>query len=236
MDQLNIKEREQIDSYLKSQDYSLDRIDSSMKAGEIAISTTKGAVAGVSTALGAWALVGSFGTASTGTAISTLSGAAASNAVLAWLGGGSLAAGGGGVAAGTMVLGGLVAIPAIAITGLFQHLQANKKIEQLKKEENKIIKSIADIKKNLLAFKTIQERSYELIKSISKALEAFEVIYKTTYEKIYPFGFITKFFKSFKTKEERFSQSDIEQIQFLGETIISILKMVDSPVIPVVEG
>ncbi|UTC81667.1 hypothetical protein [Treponema denticola] len=236
MDQLNIKERQQIDSYLKSQDYSLDRIDSSMKAGEIAINTTKGAVAGVSTALGAWAIVGSFGTASTGTAISTLSGAAASNAILAWLGGGSIAAGGGGIAAGTMVLGGLVAIPAIAITGLFQHLQANKKIEQLKEEELKIIKSIGQIKKNLLAFDAIERRSQELIKSIPKALEAFEVIYKTTYKKIYPFGFTSKFFKSLKTKEKRFSQRDIEQIQILGNTTISILKMVDSPVMSIKEG
>lgn len=53
--------------------------------------------------------------AGTGTAISSLSGAAASNAVLAWLGGGSLAAGGGGVAAGTVVLG---AITATATVGL----------------------------------------------------------------------------------------------------------------------
>lgn len=45
-----------------------------------------------------------FGTASTGTAISTLSGAAATNATLAWLGGGALAAGGGGTAAGTALL------------------------------------------------------------------------------------------------------------------------------------
>lgn len=45
-----------------------------------------------------------FGTASTGTAISTLSGAAAGQAALAWLGGGALAAGGGGTAAGTTLL------------------------------------------------------------------------------------------------------------------------------------
>ena len=128
LDQLNVKERKLINSKLKDQDYSLDRIDSSMEAGEIAISTTKGAVAGVSTALGAWAIAGTFGTASTGTAISTLSGAVASNTILAWLGGGSIAAGGGGIATGTMVFGGLVAIPAIAITGLFQHLHANKKL------------------------------------------------------------------------------------------------------------
>ena len=41
--------------------------------------------------------VTTFATASTGTAISSLSGAAATNATLAWLGGGSIAAGGGGM-------------------------------------------------------------------------------------------------------------------------------------------
>lgn len=45
-----------------------------------------------------------FGVASTGTAISALSGAAATNAALAWLGGGALAAGGGGMAAGNALL------------------------------------------------------------------------------------------------------------------------------------
>ena len=49
-------------------------------------------------------LVASLGTASTGTAISTLSGAAATKATLAWLGGGTLAAGGLGVAGGAVVL------------------------------------------------------------------------------------------------------------------------------------
>lgn len=45
-----------------------------------------------------------FGTASTGTAISTLSGAVATNAALAWLGGGAIASGGGGMAAGHALL------------------------------------------------------------------------------------------------------------------------------------
>lgn len=53
--------------------------------------------------------------ASTGVAISSLSGAAASNAVLAWLGGGAISAGGGGIAAGTVVLG---AVTATATIGL----------------------------------------------------------------------------------------------------------------------
>lgn len=52
------------------------------------------------------AAVSALGVASTGTAISGLSGAAATNATLAALGGGSLAAGGGGIALGTTILSG----------------------------------------------------------------------------------------------------------------------------------
>lgn len=76
-----------------------------------------GAMAGALTAFGAYGAVGVLATASTGTAIASLSGAAATNATLAFLGGGSLAAGGLGVAGGTAVLGGLVAGPALAVLG-----------------------------------------------------------------------------------------------------------------------
>lgn len=61
------------------------------------------AVASVAPTAAIWVAT-TFGTASTGTAISALSGAAASNAALAWLGGGALAAGGGGTAAGGAIL------------------------------------------------------------------------------------------------------------------------------------
>lgn len=76
-----------------------------------------GAALGAITAFGAYGGVMAFGAASTGTAIATLSGAAATNATLAFLGGGSLAVGGLGMAGGTAVLGGLVAGPALAVMG-----------------------------------------------------------------------------------------------------------------------
>jgi len=57
------------------------------------------AIVSVAPAAAMWVAT-TFGTASTGTAISALSGAAATNAALAWLGGGAVAAGGGGMAAG----------------------------------------------------------------------------------------------------------------------------------------
>lgn len=61
--------------------------------------------------------VSAFASAGTGTAISSLSGAAAQNAALAWLGGGTIASGGGGVAAGTAVLGLVSIVPVLLIGG-----------------------------------------------------------------------------------------------------------------------
>lgn len=89
-------------------------------------SSMKDVVAGGLAALGtgglaglaAFGSVGLLGSASTGTAIASLSGVAATNATLAWLGGGSLAAGGFGAAGGVAVLGGIVAGPVLAIGGI----------------------------------------------------------------------------------------------------------------------
>lgn len=71
-------------------------------------SAAAGVAAGVGTAAfaptAAMAVATTFGTASTGAAISGLTGAAATNAALAWLGGGALAAGGGGMSAGSALL------------------------------------------------------------------------------------------------------------------------------------
>ena len=87
-------------------------------------------LAGLAASGGAYLGVGALATASTGTAISGLSGAAATNATLAWLGGGSLASGGLGMAGGMAVMGGLVAGPLLAIGGsIFASKAAEKKEE-----------------------------------------------------------------------------------------------------------
>ncbi len=61
------------------------------------------AVASIAPTAAMW-IATTFGTASTGTAISALSGVAAKSAALAWLGGGAVAAGGGGMAGGSALL------------------------------------------------------------------------------------------------------------------------------------
>lgn len=72
-------------------------------------------VAGAAAGFAVYGGVMALGAASTGTAISTLAGAAATNATLAAIGGGSLAAGGMGIAGGTAILGAAVAAPVLAI-------------------------------------------------------------------------------------------------------------------------
>jgi hypothetical protein len=78
---------------------------------------------------GTVSIVGAFATAGTGTAIETLSGIAAYNATMAWIGGGTLSAGGLGVSGGIMVLSGGTFILAIGLaTGvnlIFRRLDAN---------------------------------------------------------------------------------------------------------------
>jgi len=83
------------------------------------IGLVAGVGSGAAMAFGAYSGTMMLASASTGTAISALSGAAATNATLAWIGGGSLATGGLGVAGGTMLLGGVIAGPALAIVGHF---------------------------------------------------------------------------------------------------------------------
>ena len=90
-----------------------------------------GAMAGAITAFGAYGAAGALATASTGTAIASLSGAAATNATLAFFGGGSLAVGGLGMAGGTAVLGGLVAGPALAVLGVVVGARASANREEM---------------------------------------------------------------------------------------------------------
>ena len=93
------------------------------------------------------AAVMALGTASTGTAISSLSGAAATNAILAALGGGSIAAGGGGMALGTAILGASTLGVGLLVGGIIFNATGGKLSEkadeawaQMKEAEEKINK------------------------------------------------------------------------------------------------
>ena len=122
-----------------------------------------GAAGGFAAAGGTTAAVTALGTASTGVAISSLSGAAATNATLAALGGGSIAAGGGGMTLGTTILSATTAGVGLLIGGVIFSLvgssiegKADKAVEQMLKNEEKVLKIcnyLSDLKESASKYK-----------------------------------------------------------------------------------
>lgn len=104
-----------------------------------------GTLGGALTAFGAYNATMMFAAASTGTAISSLSGAAATNATLAWLGGGTLASGGMGVAGGTLALGALAAGPALLVAGWYMGSKAEKRLNEAHSNKAEANKFAADV-------------------------------------------------------------------------------------------
>lgn len=86
-------------------------------AASLATGSAAGLAGGALTAFAAYGATMTLATASTGTAIGALSGVAATNATLAWLGGGTLAAGGFGMAGGAALLGALLQVPRFLYLG-----------------------------------------------------------------------------------------------------------------------
>lgn len=145
------EERRDLDIAVTTQTlHKVERFNAGMNA---AISVGVGSFAGGTMAVGAWSLVTLFGSASTGTAIAGLSGVAATNATLAWFGGGALAAGGTGIAGGMTVLGGIVAIPLVYVVAKSTH----KKAKEFEEAKVKVEDAILDIRRRLETLPSILE-------------------------------------------------------------------------------
>lgn len=128
IDKLDIKDAKTFKDSIQCEEFNLAKTRDSIVSLQTALTGVVGGIAGgVAAGFGAFGGAGLLATASTGTAISTLSGVAATNATLAWFGGGSLAAGGFGIAGGTLVLGSIVAAPVILVAGTIFAASAEKK-------------------------------------------------------------------------------------------------------------
>ena len=123
----------------------------------VLISGITGVKTAIFTYIGTTGIAIQIGSASTGTALSTLSGAALRNALLSWFGGGSLASGGLGVAGGTLVLGGILVGPSILIGGFLLNKKSQKVLTEAKKYELEVEKAIARLR--------IFERNIEIVKT-----------------------------------------------------------------------
>lgn len=107
-------------------------------------------------------VVAAYGTASTGTAIAGLSGAAAQNATMAWLGGGSLATGGGGMALGAVVLNAVAIGPAILVGGLVMNGKGEQALTEAKRHCANIETSIGEQQRLRTRLTLIDKRVQEL--------------------------------------------------------------------------
>ncbi|WP_370327693.1 hypothetical protein [Euzebya sp.] len=128
----------------------IEELQGNAPVADIMRGAIKAAGTGAAVYTGVPSVVAAMASASTGTAISGLSGAAAQNAVLAWLGGGSLAAGGGGIALGSAVLNVAVAGPVMLVGGLVLNGHAEKILTaateyrvslELNAEEQRVLRS-----------------------------------------------------------------------------------------------
>lgn len=148
-----------------------------------------GAAAGFAVYGGVMAL----GAASTGTAISSLAGVAATNATLAAIGGGSLATGGLGMAGGTAILGAAVAGPVLAIAGWAYNshgeealknarkanLEVDSAVEKLEKAQQQLSKTedyAFDILDVLKAVYAQFDQYFDILRAVSGQIEAARVL------------------------------------------------------------
>lgn len=147
--------------------------------GGAALGTAGGfAAAGATTAA-----VMALGTASTGTAIASLSGAAATNATLAALGGGALAAGGGGIALGTTMLGVTTLGVGLLVGGVIFSFTGSKLSQKAEKAHEEMLAAEKEINKicaYLNELNTVATRYHGVMKNVDtvyrKHLNALDAI------------------------------------------------------------
>ncbi|OWQ51380.1 chemotaxis protein [Stenotrophomonas maltophilia] len=126
---------------------------------------------GVAAGFAVYGGVMTFAAASTGTAISSLAGVAATNATLAAIGGGSLAAGGLGMAGGTAILGAAVAAPILAIAGWAYDSHGEMALKNAKQASAEVDRAIPKLE----AASTLMAKTDLAARKVKSAVEEIQV-------------------------------------------------------------
>lgn len=145
-------------------------------------------MAGAAAGFAVYGGVMTFAAASTGTAISALSGVAATNATLAAIGGGALSAGGLGIAGGTAILGAAVAAPVLAIAGWAYASHG----EEALKNARKASREVDDIiKKFAIALQFLEKTESYALKVRSSLVNIF-IVFNSYFDKLKKINTIIK--------------------------------------------
>lgn len=168
--------------------YAKESLKTAQKAGvNVAAGVATGtAIASLAPTAMMWVAT-TFGTASTGTAISSLSGAVATKAALAWLGGGALSAGGAGVAGGEALLalagpiGWGIAGASAAISASAVSIKNKKLADQVIEEAKTITMAGAELNEIYAIIGNLRKETELLLDKLLSQYEKFVGIEETDY-------------------------------------------------------
>jgi len=190
-------------------------------AGSMAGGAVAGTAGGALVAFGAYGAAQALAVASTGTAIASLSGAAATNATLAFFGGGSLAAGGLGMAGGTAVLGGLVAGPALMVMGFVAEAAAKKNLEKAYTNRDEAIQIAEQLSAASLQCEAIRRRTYMFYNLLARTDSYFlPLIYK-----------MEDIFKAEGDDYREYQQDSKKAIASCASIAVTIKSILDTPLL-----
>ena len=205
LDTLAVLEKIYIEREISQEDFSASKCPMNLsenvgtqkvfvEGGATAVATgvTSGLFVGGSVA----GLMATFGTAGTGAAISGLTGAAKISALLAALGGGTIASGGLGIVGGIVALSASVALPAIIVTAVFAHdqiksahkeaMQRKRDAERLKTESKTYFAKLEECVNRLREINFGFRRSAEFLQRLIKlSIISPELGYDEDYQKIF---------------------------------------------------
>lgn len=135
---------------------------------------TGAGVAGAAAGFAVYGGVMALGAASTGTAISSLAGVAATNATLAAIGGGSLATGGLGMAGGTAILGAAVAGPVLAIAGWAYDSHGEEALKNARKASREVDSAVMKLEKAQQQLSKTEDYAFDILDVLKTVYAQFD--------------------------------------------------------------
>lgn len=136
-----------------------------------------GTAGGFAAAGATTAAVMALGTASTGTAIASLSGVAATNATLAALGGGAIAAGGGGIALGTTILGATTLGVGLLVGGMIFNATGSKLSNKADEAWKQMEKAEETIDKTCVYLNDLKSTAIKYTDAITKVRDKYREVF-----------------------------------------------------------
>ena len=178
LEQLNAKRASKLNINIPK--HKLQKIEDYSYTAIGVLGTAVGAgAAGAAAGFAIYGGVMALGAASTGTAISALSGVAATNATLAALGGGSLAAGGLGIAGGTAILGAAVAAPVLAIAGWAYDSHGDEALKNAYKANDEVTLAIRKLAKASVHLEDTADYAKKIKRELVSIFGQFQQYFKT---------------------------------------------------------